>query len=81
MNNSLGNENNDYKKPNMSKLISTILSAGVIGSSLIFPNAAFADEIGRETEAPTLYTGETVEVLPASQFYVWWLQNNEVYLH
>lgn len=52
----------ESNKPSMSKIVSTILSAGIIGSSIIFPNSAFADEIGRETEAPTLYTGETLEV-------------------
>ena len=45
-----------------SRLVSTILSVGVIGSSLLMPGNALADEIGRETEAPTLFTGETVMV-------------------
>ena len=52
----------ESNKPSMPQVVSTILSVGVIGTSIIFPNAAFADEIGRETEAPTLYTGEIVEV-------------------
>ena len=38
-----------------------VVSAGILANSF-FPNNAFADEIGRETEAPTLSTGETVEV-------------------
>ena len=39
-----------------------ILTAGIIGSSIFFPGNAIADEIGREVEAPTLFTGETVLV-------------------
>lgn len=50
------------EKSKASQLVITVLSIGVIGSSIVFPNAALADEIGRETEAPTLFTGETVEV-------------------
>ena len=37
------------------------LGAGIMASTL-FPGAAFADEIGVEKEAPTLFTGETTEV-------------------
>lgn len=39
-----------------------IVSAGIIGSTILFPGNALADEIGREVEAPTLFTGETVLV-------------------
>jgi hypothetical protein len=37
-------------------------SAMFLASMLLNPVPAFADEIGRETEAPTDFTGETVEV-------------------
>ena len=37
-------------------------SAMLLASVLLNPVPAFADEIGRETEAPTDFTGETVEV-------------------
>jgi hypothetical protein len=36
--------------------------AATIFTNVLFPGMAFADEIGREVEAPTLLTGETVEV-------------------
>ncbi len=48
--------------PKVSQMVSNVIYLGVIGSSILFPQGAFADEIGRETEAPTLFTGETVEV-------------------
>ena len=38
-----------------------VFGAGLVGAT-IFPGSAMADEIGREREAPTLFTGETVEV-------------------
>lgn len=34
----------------------------IITSTILFPGNAFADEYGREVEAPTLFTGETVEI-------------------
>jgi len=34
----------------------------IISSSVLLPGNAFADEYGREVEAPTLFTGETVEI-------------------
>jgi hypothetical protein len=37
-------------------------SAMLLASMLLNPIPAFADEIGRETEAATDFTGETVEV-------------------
>lgn len=37
----------------------TVLAVSIAGF-VAFPGAAFADEFGRETEAPTLFTGETV---------------------
>jgi hypothetical protein len=37
-------------------------SAMLLACVLLNPVPAFADEIGRETEAPTDFTGETVEV-------------------
>ena len=47
---------------NAAKAASTlILGSGIVGT-LLFPGASFASEIGVEIEAPTLYTGETVEV-------------------
>jgi hypothetical protein len=47
---------------NGSGIVTAILSAGIIGSSILFPDGAFADEIGVEKDAPTLFTGETTEV-------------------
>jgi len=38
-----------------------IVGAGIL-TSTFFPGAAFADEYGVEKEAPTLFTGEVVEV-------------------
>lgn len=34
----------------------------IVASVVLGSNPAFADELGRETEAPTLFTGETVMV-------------------
>jgi hypothetical protein len=48
-------------KSKKSNAAAMVVSAGILANSF-FPNNAFADEIGRETEAPTLSTGETVEV-------------------
>lgn len=48
-------------KKSVSNAAAMVVSAGILANSF-FPNNAFADEIGRETEAPTLSTGETVEV-------------------
>lgn len=62
LDNSDNSDNNNNQNPKMSQLVPVILSAGIIGSSIFFPNTAFADEIGRETESPTLFTGETVLV-------------------
>ena len=39
-----------------------MLGCGIIGASIAFPGSALADEYGRETEAPTLFTGETTMV-------------------
>ena len=39
-----------------------MLGCGIIGSTIVFPGSALADEYGRETEAPTLFTGETTMV-------------------
>lgn len=51
------------KSPFNSISIPAILSIGIIGTSILFPSGnALADEIGREVEAPTLFTGETVLV-------------------
>lgn len=47
---------------NGSGIVTAILSAGIIGSSILFPGGAFADEIGVEKDAPTLFTGETTEI-------------------
>jgi len=38
---------------------SLILGFGILTGSLVFPEVAYADEIGRDIDAPTLYTGET----------------------
>lgn len=47
---------------NAARVVCTLLlSSGIVGT-IIFPGVAFASEIGVEVEAPTLYTGETVEV-------------------
>lgn len=44
------------------------LLTGVIASSLLISTLpSFADEIGKETEAPTLSTGETVMVSVANE--------------
>lgn len=37
-------------------------SAALLGMMLLTSSPVFADEFGVETEAPTLFTGETVEV-------------------
>lgn len=51
------------KSPFNSISVPAILSIGIIGASILFPSDnALADEIGREVEAPTLFTGETVLV-------------------
>ena len=39
-----------------------MLGCSIIGSAISFPGSALADEYGRETEAPTLFTGETTMV-------------------
>lgn len=39
-----------------------VAALSIIGSSIFFPGHALADEYGREVEAPTLFTGETVEI-------------------
>jgi hypothetical protein len=39
-----------------------LVSAALISAIAIGPNPALADEYGKETEAPTLFTGETVMV-------------------
>ena len=39
-----------------------MLGCSIIGSAFSFPGSALADEYGRETEAPTLFTGETTMV-------------------
>ena len=39
------------------KAIGSVMLVG-----LVWSNPVYADQIGVETEAPTLYTGETVEV-------------------
>jgi hypothetical protein len=44
------------------KLCTVGASAMLLASMLLNPVPAFADEYGRETEAPTLFTGETVEI-------------------
>jgi hypothetical protein len=44
------------------KAASTIMLGSGIIASIFFPGASFANEIGVEVEAPTLYTGETIEV-------------------
>ena len=41
---------------------SVILGAGIFAGSLAFSGAAFADEVGRNVDAPTLYTGEEIMV-------------------
>lgn len=48
-------------KKSVSNAAAMVVSVGILANSF-FPNNAFADEIGRETEAPTLSTGETVEI-------------------
>jgi hypothetical protein len=40
----------------------TCAIATAIFTNILFTGVAFADEYGREVEAPTLLTGETVEV-------------------
>jgi hypothetical protein len=37
-------------------------AAAVLASVILSTNPVYADELGRETEAPTLFTGETVMV-------------------
>ena len=39
-------------------------AAVVLASVFLSANPVYADEFGRETEAPTLFTGETVMVRP-----------------
>ena len=56
-----GNIDNNIRKNIAQTGATLMLGAGIIGSTF-FPGAAFAGEIGVEVEAPTLYTGETVEV-------------------
>jgi len=41
---------------------SVILGAGIFAGSLAFSGAAFADEVGRNVDAPTLYTGEEIMI-------------------
>lgn len=52
---------NDKKENAFSAIL---LSVGIMGSAILLPvgNNALADEIGREVEAPTLFTGETTMV-------------------
>lgn len=38
------------------------VALSIISSSILLPGNAFADEYGREVEAPTLFTGESVEI-------------------
>ena len=47
---------------NMEKLTKVGTSAILAGALFLGATPAFGDEIGRETEAPTLFTGETLEV-------------------
>lgn len=56
-----GNSDNNIRKNIAQTGATLMLGAGIVGS-IFFPGAAFAGEIGVEVEAPTLYTGETVEV-------------------
>ena len=49
-------------KSSPTNAFSTVIAAGLIGTSILFPGSAFADEIGVEKEAPTLFTGETTQV-------------------
>lgn len=41
---------------------SFLLGVGIMGSALVLPQSALADEYGREVEAPTLFTGETTMI-------------------
>mmetsp|Transcript_15197 Transcript_15197/g.17363 ORF Transcript_15197/g.17363 Transcript_15197/m.17363 type:complete len:287 (-) Transcript_15197:159-1019(-) len=50
------------KKNNIACFLSSVVSVGVVGAAIFFPGIAIADEIGSEIEAPTLFTGETVEI-------------------
>lgn len=53
------------KKNIISDVRDTLFKAaavGIVSSSVFYPGTAFADEYGREVEAPTLFTGETVEI-------------------
>ena len=56
-----GHIDNNIRKNIAQTGATLMLGAGIVGS-IFFPGAAFAGEIGVEVEAPTLYTGETVEV-------------------
>ena len=48
----------------MALATTTTIAVGILGISSVvsFPEPAMADEFGKETEAPTLFTGETVLV-------------------
>jgi hypothetical protein len=46
-----------------------IAATMLVGTAVMTP-AAWGDEYGREVEAPTLYTGETIEVSNIAGFFV-----------
>lgn len=57
------NEENFEKPPVwISDAARNLVGLSLAGLFLVGAAPAFADEIGRETEAPTLITGETIEV-------------------
>jgi len=62
------NESSELKMPSMvdvrRTLLSSALAAAAFATTLAAPggNVAHADEWGKETEAPTLFTGETVMI-------------------
>ena len=54
--------NSDLKERNDVAGVIRTSAAVVLASVILTSNPVYADEFGRETEAPTLFTGETVMV-------------------